>query len=197
VWSNHCSQYRLYIYQSPSETLSQDEHGAGFDALEAEATAFECSTLSATAMLDFLDCANLMYVRNRDREYPYEFVKPSGKNAFDLLEYVSGKKVFAKEKTEKKDAGAGAGAKRDSSAGKKEEAAKLLKQYEDALTFLKQHGALLNTVRAEHLLSLAQYQRVLSTRRPKGVKRTKQQAKREKAALDRSFPTQVRLCASD
>ncbi len=102
-------------------------------------------------MLDFLDCANLMYVRNRDREYPYEFVKPSGKNAFDLLEYVSGKKVFVKEKAEKAAPG-----KKDSGAGKKEEATKLLKQYEDALTFLKQHGALLNTVRGEHLLSLAQ-----------------------------------------
>jgi hypothetical protein len=38
---------------------------------------------------------------------------------------------------------------------------------------------------------------VLATRRPKGVKRTKQQAKREKAALERSFPTQVLLSYQD
>jgi hypothetical protein len=166
-----------------------DEDDSGFDAMEAENSAYEASALSAGALIDFLDSANLMYIRRRDREFPYEFVSVNGKNAFDLLEYLSGKKVFVKEKAE-------AGSKKDPAAakkdGKKEEAVKLLKQYEDCLTFLKQHGALLNTVRADYLLSFVQYQRVLATRREPGVKRSKAEIKRQKAQLEKTFPSQSR-----
>jgi hypothetical protein len=41
---------------------------------------------------------------------------------------------------------------------------KLLKQYEDVLTYLKTHGALLNTVRPEYLLNMQDYIRYLQMR---------------------------------
>lgn len=63
----------------------------------------------------------------------------------------------------------------------------MLKQYEDALTFMKMHGALLNHVRAEHLLSMAQFARVLALQRDPNIKRSPADARKQKQWLDKHF----------
>jgi len=69
---------------------------------------------------------------------PDDFWKSKGKLLFDVIETLSGKTVQ--------------GRIQKISSNKKEQIPQLIEQYESALTFLKQHGALLNHVKPENLL---------------------------------------------
>lgn len=69
---------------------------------------------------------------------PDDFWKSKGKLLFDVIETLSGKTVQ--------------GRIQKLSSNKKEQIPQLIEQYESALTFLKQHGALLNHVKPENLL---------------------------------------------
>jgi len=69
---------------------------------------------------------------------PDDFWNSKGKLLFEVIESLSGKSV--------------PGRTGKVTGGKKEQIAAAVKQYEDALNFLKQHGALLNHVKPENLL---------------------------------------------
>eukprot|EP00163_Fabomonas_tropica_P020793 TRINITY_DN366_c0_g1_i2.p1 TRINITY_DN366_c0_g1~~TRINITY_DN366_c0_g1_i2.p1 ORF type:complete len:2833 (+),score=824.11 TRINITY_DN366_c0_g1_i2:1027-9525(+) len=129
-------------------------------------------------------------------EFPTDLADSNGKMLFDMVEVLSGKNIFKKQQGQPSSLGArtqkvslGRGARREA-------ALKLQGQYEEMLTFLKSQGALLSTVKPQHLLRLEDYYRV--TTPPDSGTHTAMSAtsrasrlsarSREQSSLGRTFP---------
>eukprot|EP00698_Gefionella_okellyi_P007756 TRINITY_DN1898_c0_g1_i1.p1 TRINITY_DN1898_c0_g1~~TRINITY_DN1898_c0_g1_i1.p1 ORF type:complete len:2231 (+),score=540.36 TRINITY_DN1898_c0_g1_i1:707-6694(+) len=69
---------------------------------------------------------------------PHDFIESDGKLLIDAIAFMSGKAVITKSKI--------------TAGSRQEKAQALLAQYEEMLTFLKSHGALVNNVKPENLL---------------------------------------------
>lgn len=107
---------------------------------------------------------------------PGDFVKANGAPIYEIIMHLSGKMPPGRVKLK-------------SLGSKSERVTLLVKQYEDLLTFLKQHGAFVNTVKAEHLLSLEDAQRAESMRiakLPDALQPTPVQRQSQKQELDES-----------
>jgi hypothetical protein len=82
--------------------------------------------------------------------FPDDFITAHGAQLYELIIFLGGKSPPGQLKN-------------PNSIPPKEQVKMLLKQYEALLHFLKQHGALLNTIRPEYLLSKADYIKYLKS----------------------------------
>lgn len=119
---------------------------AGYKTQPPELTE-TCTSTQSAALARWLD---VTFSRGPFKDLAGEYSASKGKLLVDLVESLSGKGVPGK-------------------LGKlppnrKEQAEQIRLQYEKVLTFLKQHGALLNAVKPELLLAQEDFERVLASR---------------------------------
>ncbi|CAE8643317.1 unnamed protein product, partial [Polarella glacialis] len=111
-------------------------------------------------------------LKNQLDHFPQDLVNSNGRHLYEMIEFLSAKQV--QQKGGAGGGGGGGGTRMDSTGGsfrgggdrgnkaKSREMVRiqgLLQQYETLLNFLKQHGALLSSVRPEHFLSYEMYLR--------------------------------------
>jgi hypothetical protein len=127
-----------------------------------------------TAMVEFLvRWMNGNVLKATLENFPQDLISQNGRHLYEMIEFLSGKAVPAAK-----------GAKMDNTQTsfkgdkggkqKSKEMARinaLMSQYETLLNFLKQHGALLSSVRPEHFLSCEQYIRFLQSQNVSSTRR--------------------------
>lgn len=100
--------------------------------------------------------------------FPRDIIGQNGNQLFELIMYLSGKKAPGNLKNQQ------------GGSNKKDMLKMLVSQYEELLNFLKVHGAHLNTVRPEYLLSQQDYM--------KFIKQTPSQGEMKPKSVERMFP---------
>jgi len=110
-------------------------------------------------------------LKNPLEHFPMDLISSGGRHLYEMIEFLSGKQVPQK-------GGVGAGSRADnmqslrgdrSAKQKNKELVRIqgmCQQYEQLLTFLKQHGALLSSIRPEHFLSHEQFLRYMQSETP-------------------------------
>jgi hypothetical protein len=113
---------------------------------------------------------NLTVLQNSTiQSFPLDIINNNGLQVYDLIHYLSGKKVS-------KDQGKGVA----SATNAKDALKNLVAQYEELINYLKVNGAHLNTVRPEYLLSYSDYNKFLKQNPSQGDLKPK--------TLERIFP---------
>jgi hypothetical protein len=125
-----------------------------------------------TSQADFLiRWMNSNVLRNTIDNFPQDLLAGTGRQLYDMIEFLSGKSV--PQGRARVETGGGRGNMGSSGRSRNREMIRihaLMGQYEAMLTFLKSHGGLLASVKPEHFLSLDQYLRFQQTQYP-GTKR--------------------------
>ena len=125
---------------------------------------------SVEALRSWLNCTAM---KNPIDSIPKDFIDSNGKILIELIETLTGRNVPGKVTK--------------LSANKREHPQQLYKQYEECLAHLKGHGALLNHIRPETLLSKADYVHICSHR--EATKLTPSQLLHRKKELEKEFKT--------
>jgi hypothetical protein len=129
--------------------------------------------MEATAQAEFLvRWMNSNVLRNTIESFPHDLVTSSGRQLYDMIEFLSGKAVPAARRAGESgpNTRANMGSSQRTRNREMIKINQLMGQYESMLTFLKQHGGLLAHVKPEHFLSLDQYLRFQQSQVP-GTKR--------------------------
>lgn len=84
------------------------------------------------------------------QNFPSDFIQYNGAHVFELINFLTGKNLSFKEKI-------------DSKWKRSDKIAALLRQYQQLIKYLKEEGALLNTIRPQYLLSYLDYNAFLKT----------------------------------
>jgi len=127
-----------------------------------------------TAMAEFLiRWLNNSVLKNQLDNFPTDLISSGGRHLYDMIEFLSGKQVPLKtraDQTNRMENTASSFRTSDKVAkGKDKDIIKIqavVSQFELLLNFLKQHGALLSSVRPEHFLSCEQYVRFTQHNHP-------------------------------
>eukprot|EP00931_Biecheleriopsis_adriatica_P036216 TRINITY_DN2086_c0_g1_i7.p1 TRINITY_DN2086_c0_g1~~TRINITY_DN2086_c0_g1_i7.p1 ORF type:complete len:2928 (-),score=554.29 TRINITY_DN2086_c0_g1_i7:9-8792(-) len=106
-------------------------------------------------------------LKNQLDHFPQDLVNFNGRHLYEMIEFLSGKSVNkgsagGNSRMDTTNSSFRGGGDRGGAKGKSKEMVKiqaLMQQYESLLNFLKQHGALLSSVRPEHFLSFDQFLR--------------------------------------
>eukprot|EP00762_Andalucia_godoyi_P000316 ANDGO_03161.mRNA.1 hypothetical protein H310_00289 len=100
---------------------------------------------------------NVCVLKNPVQDLIADFIRFNGEPLFDLVGFLSGK--TADNSSKKKEASAA-----EKSVSQRDGVQSLMNRYDEVLSFLKSHGALLNDVRPEFLLRYEDYLRIVSLR---------------------------------
>jgi len=153
-----------------TEDKEKDDHGAAPSVKTASVSHHSVAGYGGQDMshVEFLiKWMNANVLKNQLEHFPQDLVTFGGRHVYEMIEFLSGKQVpqGGAGKAVAHDKG-GKGRGNTNNSKEMQRINQLLQQYEGLLNFLKQHGALLSSVRPEHFLSNEQFLRFQQISQP-------------------------------
>ena len=123
-------------------SVTSNKSGLGFEPISRNMMDKGCEVL--------LRWLNHTALNLNIQNFPADFIQYNGMHVFELINFLTGKTLSFKEKI-------------DSKWKRSEKVNALMRQYAQLIVYLKEEGAMLNTIRPQYLLSFLDYNAFLKT----------------------------------